>query len=114
MKFATCDVCSVSTGFLFGKMDGVYKVMSYLIGRPAFTHDLLAYAKPARELLEKSVPGIPTRDEAAGTDKSNYVERLKAFEARLGSHVELPETMAGALDDGRDVMDTMADVLSRK
>lgn len=114
MKFKTCDVCSVSTGFLFGKIDGVYEIMSFLIGRPAFTHDLVVYSKAAREALEKAVEGIPTRDDAEGTDKNNYAERLAVFEAKLGAEVDLPDDLGGSIADGRGVMETMATALGKK
>ena len=114
MKFNTCDVCSVSTGFLFGKMEGVYRVMSFLVGRDVFTHELVAYAKTAREKLSAAVVGLPTRDEVSGTNKDNYADRLNSFEARLGLQIDIPDELAGSLSDGRGVMDTLADVLGKK
>ena len=40
-RFLTVDVLSTTTGRLLGKIDGVYEVVSYLVGRDVYTHELL-------------------------------------------------------------------------
>lgn len=51
MQFKTHGVLTATTGILMGGMDGIYAVASYLLDRPAFTHELAHYAAPMKAAL---------------------------------------------------------------
>ncbi len=52
------DILSVSTGRLISEMAGIYKVMSHLVGRDLYTHELPAHAEQCKEEIKRQVPAL--------------------------------------------------------
>lgn len=84
MKFPTHAVIGVTTGKLLGDIDGIYRVMSFMLGRPSFTHELAYYGKRAEVLIRRSLPSLPGEFAATHVNKDNFKECLAAWEREFG------------------------------
>lgn len=111
MKFTTCDVLSTSTGRLLGKIDGVYAVVSFLVGRPVFTHEIVTYGKQASAALKAAIPSLPVKGDAEHVTGENYREELKKWEEQFGSEIDLPDSLRDCLADDRDALSTLHDLV---
>jgi hypothetical protein len=56
--FATADVLSVGTSFLFGKIGGVYKILNFLTGQDLYTHQLPRAVRETQDGLLAQVPWL--------------------------------------------------------
>ncbi len=108
-KFATRDVLSASTGILLGDIGGVYKVVSYLVGRSVFTHELVTYGKEAEKALRAALPELPSEEEAAQITPDNYGDWLAVWEAKLGPELLLPDALRECLADDKTALQTAAE-----
>lgn len=111
MKFATADVLGTSTGRLLGDIGGIYKVVSFLIGRDAFTHDLAFYGRQASAALKAALPELPVREDAEHVNGENYRECLAAWEKQFGSEIDIPESLRDCLADDKSPMETLTDMV---
>jgi hypothetical protein len=110
MKFATCAVVSVSSGRFLGDLDGMYGVMSFLMGRPAYTHELAYYAEAASKALMAAVPGLPDKKAARRVNQSNYQDFLLGYEEEFGKKIDLPESLGGCLADDKNPLSTIEEM----
>lgn len=110
MKFKTVDVLSTTTGVLLGDIGGVYKVTSFLIGRPAYTHELAYYGRRASAAIRAAVPSIPTEEDAERVNKDNYNQFLAEWEAKLGTEIDLPDSLRDVLADDRSAVSTLEEM----
>lgn len=114
MKFATADVLGTSTGRLLGDIGGIYKVVSFLIGRDAYTHDLAFYGKAASAAIKAARPDLPVSADAEHVTKDNYRDCLAAWEAKFGSEIELPDSLRDCLADDKGPMQTLTEMVDPK
>lgn len=113
MLFETHAILSVATGRLMGDIGGVYKVVSYLVGRNVFTHELVIYGEPAARVLKVALPELPTEDDFNHVSRENVMQVLSEWEQKLGSVMDLPDHMRDCLADDRNAVDTAVDLVGR-
>lgn len=111
MKFATADVLGTSTGRLLGDIGGIYKVVSFLIGRDAFTHDLAFYGRQASAALKAARPDLPVREDAEHVNGDNYRDFLAGWEKKLGTEIDLPDSLRDCLADEKDAKETLTEMV---
>ena len=111
MKFATVDVIGTSTGRLLGDIGGIYKVMSYLIGRPAYTHDLAFYGCQASAALKAAMPDLPVAEDAEHVNGGNYRECLAIWVKQFGPEIELPDSLRDCLADDKNAIETLKEMM---
>lgn len=97
MKFATRDILSTCTGRLVGEIEGVYAVLSFLVGRPVFTHELPDYSRASEKVLRETLTDLPGTDDFKHVNADNYLDILKEWEGRLGAEISLPKRLRGCL-----------------
>jgi hypothetical protein len=102
MQFETHGVLSASTGILMGDIGALYKVASYLIGRPAFTHELAHYAGPMQKALLICHPELPN-DAPNGT----WLKVRDDFIAKYGPTMVLNDALQDVLADDKDLITTL-------
>lgn len=91
-EFASCDVLSVVTGWLVGKMCGVYEVLNWMTGESLFTHQLPRVADEARPVLVAAHPSLQQAiDEAEQVSMENWSEWLQTWQDRYGPILSVPK-----------------------
>ena len=105
MRFQTRGVLSASTGILMGNIGALYEVASYLLDRPAYTHELAHYAGPMQKALRACHPELP-EDAPFGT----WQAVRDALIAEHGETMELNPALKGVLADDRDPITTLRDM----
>jgi hypothetical protein len=113
MKFATNAVLSASTGTLLGDIGGVYEVMSYLVGRDVYTHELAYYGRRASAAIKAALPAIPVREDAQHVTPDNFRDELAKWEAQFGSEIDLPDSLRECLADDRDCISTAVEMVGK-
>jgi hypothetical protein len=106
MRFPTHAVLSTSTSRLLGNIDGIYEVISFLIGRDAYTHDLAYYSRRAAAALKQALPDLPTKADAREVNEKNYRDFLYAWEAKFGVEIDLPDSLRDCLADEKSGLNT--------
>jgi len=104
-KFATHGVLGASTGILMGDIGDLYKVVSFLLGRPAHTHDLAHYGKRVADALIICHPELPD-DAPDGT----WEKVRDAFTSKWGDEMELDPALDAVLADDRNPIETLRDM----
>jgi len=110
MKFPTHAVLSTSTGRLLGSIGGVYAVISFLLGRSAYTHELAYYGRRAAAALKAAKPELPTSADAKHINENNYCEFLRAWQDKLGDEIDLPESLRDCLADDKTCIETAEEI----
>lgn len=105
MLFDTHGILSVTTGRLMGDIGAVYEVISYLIGRPAYTHELSHYRDAASAALLTRYHGLPD----AATRENWQEVRDKAIE-KFGAKMALDPALDGILADDKDPITTLREM----
>jgi hypothetical protein len=108
-EFASCDVLSVVTGRLVGKMGGIYEVLNWMTGESLFTHQLPRVGEEARPVLVAAHPALQQAiDEAEQVTTDNWSEWLQTWQDRYGPILAVPKF--GAADHERiDPMSELAE-----
>jgi hypothetical protein len=106
MKFPTHAVLSTSTNRLLGDVGDVYKVMLFLLGRDAYTHELAYYGRRAAVALKAAVPELPTKIDAEHVTVDNWRDFLREWQDKLGDEIELPDSLRECLADEKSFLDT--------
>ena len=114
MKFETHAVLSTVTGRLMGDIGGVYKVTSFLIGRDAYTHELVFYGRKARDVLKNAMPDLPTEEDFEHVNETNVHDVRAEWEAKLGTQIEVPDYLRDCLADERNPVATMREMAPDK
>ena len=114
MKFATDAVLGTSTGRLLGDIGGIYKVMSFMIGRDAYTHDLAFYGRQASAALKSALPDLPVSADAEYVNGENYRECLAAWVEQFGPEIDLPDSLRECLADDKNAMQTLTEMVDSK
>lgn len=114
MKFATHAVLGASTGRLLGDIGGIYKVISFLIGRDAYTHDLVFYRRQASKALKAAVPALPVEKDAEHVNGKNFQECLATWEKQFGPEIDLPDSLRDCLADDKSAMETLTEMVDPK
>jgi hypothetical protein len=104
-KFATHGVLSASTGILMGDIGDLYKVVSHLLGRSAYTHELSHYGKRVADALLICHPELPD-DAPDGT----WQKVRDDFIAKWGSEMELDPALDAVLADDKNPVETLRDM----
>ena len=112
MKFATDAVLGASTGRLLGDIGGIYKVLSFMIGRDAYTHDLAFYGRQASKALKAALPDLPVDAEHVTGD--NYRESLATWVKQFGPAIDLPDSLRDCLADDKSAMQTLTEMVDPK
>jgi hypothetical protein len=105
MRFETHGVLSASTGILMGDIGAVYAVASYLLDRPAYTHELAYYSERIAKALRVCHPELPS-DAPDGTWQAVRDD----FIARHGEKMELDAALKGVLADDKDPVTTLREM----
>lgn len=109
--FATVDVLSTTTGRLLGDIGGVYRVVSYLVGRDVFTHELVTYGRRAAAVIKSAVPAVPTAEDAEHVSGDNFAAFRDSWIQKLGGEIDLPDSLRECLADDRNALDTLRDLV---
>lgn len=112
--FATHAVLSTSTGRLMGDIGGVYQVMSFLLGRDAYTHELAHYGKQAAEALRHAHPELPGEDDFEHVNRENVLDVISEWEGKLGEQFDLDPSLKECLADDKDALETLAEIAPGK
>jgi hypothetical protein len=110
MKFPAHAVLSTSTGRLLGDIGGIYAVVSFLLGRSAYTHELAYYGRRAAAALKAALPQLPTEVDAKCVNENNYRDFLREWQDKLGDEIDLPDSLSECLADdktGRETAEEM-------
>ena len=95
-----------------GDIGGVYKVMSFMLGRDAYTHELAHYGKAAAIALKAAHPTLPAAEDFAHVTGENYAGVLAEWEEKLGGETfELDDSLRDVLADSENaisILKTMA------
>jgi len=110
MKFPTYAVLSTSTGVLLGDIGGVYGVVSFLIGRDAYTHELAIYGRRASAAIKAALPDLPIAKDAEHVNGGNFRKHLAKWEDRFGAEIELPESLRDCLADDKTALETAQEI----
>lgn len=108
--FPTHAVLSTCTGRLMGDIGGVYQVMSYMLGRDAYTHELAHYGKQAAAALQAAHPGLPGEDDFEHVNGDNVHDVLDTWIAKLGPTIDLDASLSECLADDRDAIDVLKEM----
>lgn len=111
MKFPVHAVLGTTTGRLLGDIGGIYSVMSFLLGRDAFTHELAYYAHRAETAIRSVLPDLPGRDDAEHVNGENYKECLTAWEWQFGAEIDLPDSLSDCLADEKNAVETATEMV---
>lgn len=109
--FPIRDVLGVTTGRLLGDIGGIYKVMSFLLGRDAYTHELAYYAERARKAIRAVRPDLPIDEDAKDVTKDNYRDHLAAWERQFGTEIDLPDSLRDCLADEKNALSTLEEMV---
>lgn len=94
MRFKTSAVLSATTGVLVAdnKMEGVYELFNFLVGRPVWTHELLCFNNPVKGFLLNQFPFL--QDVTIRTGMPQAMEDCAAVVERYGEYLDVagPET----------------------
>jgi hypothetical protein len=114
MQFTTNAVLGTSTGRLLGDIGGIYKVLSFMIGRDAYTHDLAFYGRQASAALKAARPDLPVMEDAEHVTGENYRECLATWEKQFGPEIDLPDSLRDCLADDKSAMQTLTEMVDPK
>lgn len=106
MDFPTHGVLSATTGILMGDIGAVYEVASYLLGRPAYTHELPLYGDRIKAAILAAHPEVPGDATSENWQKVRY-----AFVAEHGETFDLDENLRDVLADDRDAISTAIEMM---
>jgi hypothetical protein len=105
MTFETHGVLSTVTGILMGDITGVYAVASFLLDRPAYTHELAHYAARMREALLIAHPDLPTE-----ATSENWQQVCDSYISQRGATMKLDPALKGVLADDKDPITTLREM----
>ena len=108
--FDTHAILSCSTGILMGDIGGVYQVMSFLLDRDAYTHELAYYGEMASDVLRSQCPDLPGEKDFGHVNRENVREVLTEWEATLGKKFELNDALRGCLADEKNAFSTLKEM----
>ncbi len=111
--FATEDILSTTTGRLLGDIGGVYKVVSYLVGRSVYTLELLTYGERAAAAIKAAVPSVPVKADASHVTPENFQQFRSDWMAKLGPTIDLPDSLRECLADDRDPISTAEELVGK-
>lgn len=111
MRFDTHAVLGTTTGRPLGDIGGIYKVISFLIGRDAYTHDLAFYGKRAAAAVRAARPDLPGEDDAKNITVDNFQACLAAWERQFGTEIDLPDSLRDSLADDKNALETLTDIV---
>jgi len=114
MKFSTADVLGTSTGRLLGDIGGIYKVISFMIGRDAYTHDLAFYGRQASRAIKAARPDLPVEADAEHVTSENYRQCLADWMKQFGAEIDLPDSLRDCLTDDKSAMQTLTEMVDPK
>lgn len=105
MTFETHGILSATTGILMGDIGALYAVASFLLDRPAYTHDLAFYGERMRAALTIAHHDLPT--EATG---ENWQQVRDTYIGQHGATMELNPALKGVLADDKDPITTLREM----
>lgn len=112
--FATADVIGVTTGRLLSDIGGIYKVVSFLIGRDAYTHEIVFYGDKAAAAILAARPDLPDKNDAKYVDSTNFQTYLARLEEKFGTEIELPDSLRDSLADDRNAVETATEMVGHE
>ncbi|ALF02078.1 MULTISPECIES: DUF7736 domain-containing protein [Salipiger] len=105
MPFETHGVLSATTGILMGDILALYHVVSYLLDRPAYTHELVHYGKGVRAALLTCHPELPSE-----ATSENWKQVRDREIQKWGDTMELDPALKGVLADDKDPVSTLREM----
>jgi len=88
MKFKTEDIVSSALGKLAGDMDGIYKVLSHMVGESLCTHQLGPAMKVVKDDMIEQHPWLNDVD-FEGLSVENHENWLAELHEKFGAEHEL-------------------------
>ena len=107
-ELPTLGLLSVADGRLMSAIGDVYQVISFFIGRDAFTHELPMYGRKAEPLIIAQFPAFGARRELPWEQVRDEVL------AQFGAATAVPDAWAGVLADGSDPIANLATALEAR
>lgn len=105
-ELPTLGVLGLTDGRLMGDIGDIYKVVSFFIGRDAFTHELPRYGRQIAPVLTEAFPDLA---EDRGRDWKDFRD---AALAAHGETVTVPDEWSGSLSDGKGPVETAVEALT--
>lgn len=93
-----------------GDIGGVYQVMSYMLGRDAFTHELAHYGKQAAAALRYAHPELPGEDDFKHVNGENVLAVRAEWEGKLGQTIDLDSSLKECMADDRNAIDVLKEM----
>lgn len=112
--FPTHAVLSACTGKLMGDIGDLYKVMSYMLGRDAYTHELSHYGKQAAAALRHAHPELPGDADFDHVDRDNVLDVRAEWETKLGVTLDLDASLSKCLADDKTALETLNEIAPGK
>lgn len=105
MKVETHGVLSAVTGILMGDLGALYEVTSYLIDRPAYSHELAHYHERVKAALLACHPELPS-----SATEQNWQAIRDRYVAEIGETMELNPALKGVIADDKDPITTLREM----
>lgn len=102
----TLGLLSITDGRLMGDIGTVYKVVSFFIGRDAYTHELPKYGRMIEPILVEKWPDL------AGDENTPWETVRDAALKKHGNAISVPDEWAGSLADGKGPIQNLTEALS--
>lgn len=100
-QFSLAQTLTIVTGRLLCPMEEVYQIVSFMVGYPAFTHELPILCPPCQAEILRQHPGLAEVVLPEKIDASNLDEVVKSLEKAHGKVFEIE-----AFPEGTDFGDT--------
>ena len=93
-----------------GDIAGLYQVVSFLLGRNAYTHELGYYGKQVAAAIRVAHPDLPCDEDFAHVSRKNVHDVLAEWEGKFGKTFELSDSLKDILADERDAVSTLREM----
>ena len=107
-KLPTCGMLSITDGRLMDDIGQVYTVVSYFIGRSAFTHELPMYADKIAPVIVEAFPKL------SGAPERDWQDVKKDAIAEYGNEIEVSDEWAGMFHDGKNALATLPEAIKQE
>ena len=96
MKFKTSTILAITSDLICADFEDIFDLLSYMIGRPIFGHQLFRAVGPCATHLLASYPELAEKPNNSGDLTSAEVdEYIRKMEEKLGSELEITPLQQG-------------------
>ena len=104
-KLPTIGLLTIGDGRLMGDIGTVYKVVSFFIGRSAYTHELPKYGRLIEPILCAQWPDL------AGGENTPWEDVRDTALNKHGDEIDVPDEWFGSLADGKGPVQNLTEAL---